>query len=120
MRRGRCKNAQTDIGGQRTQKLLSTGKEENKEDVYSALFQGRNGEVLVQERKPGSEGIQGMEDTFLQEDRTSGASLGLRVINHRKRIGNRHYRKRQGAKQREKVLGQEKRAQPEQEVCQGK
>lgn len=35
MRQGRCKNAQADIGGQQTQKLLPTGREGNKECSFS-------------------------------------------------------------------------------------
>lgn len=42
----------------RTQKLLLLlGQEGNKEDVYNALWRGKNAEVLV-ERKPASEGVQ--------------------------------------------------------------
>lgn len=71
-----------------TWKILPTGQEGNKEDVY------KNGEVLVERRKPASEGTEGLEDIALWEDRTSGTSLGLDVTSHGNRVGNRDHRKR--------------------------
>lgn len=99
--------------------ILLKGQEGNKEDVYSPLCGGKTGEALMQSRKSASEGIQGLEDTALQ-DEISGTSLGLHITRHGKRMGNRDHRKRQGTKQRQKVLGQESGIWQEQKVCQGK
>ena len=51
-------------------KLSPAGQEEYNQDVYSALCGGKNGKILVQRRTPASKGMQGLEDTALQEDRT--------------------------------------------------
>lgn len=63
MRTGCCKNAQTDTDSEHRNSYQQEGKEIRR--MYTMLFfVGRNGEVVVQKRKPGSGGIWGMQDSF--------------------------------------------------------